>query len=69
MKFRQGFGRLIRGKDDYGVVVATDNRLSKMAYGKQFLNSLPVKAEIFKSRETMFETMDKWFQNARTEQK
>ena len=64
MKFRQGFGRLIRGKDDFGVVVATDNRLSKMAYGKQFLNSLPVKAEIFKSKETMFEAMDEWFQNA-----
>ncbi len=62
MKFRQGFGRLIRGKGDFGMVIATDNRLSKMAYGKQFLNSLPVKAEIFKSKEIMFDVMGKWFQ-------
>ncbi|MCK5853367.1 DEAD/DEAH box helicase, partial [bacterium] len=63
MKFRQGFGRLIRNSDDFGVVISTDNRLSKMAYGKQFINSLPVKAEIHKSKEALFESLDKWFGN------
>ncbi len=62
MKFRQGFGRLIRNNDDFGIVISTDNRLSKMAYGKQFLNSLPVKAEIYKTKDEMFTSMDKWFE-------
>lgn len=41
IKFRQGFGRLIRNKTDRGVVVVTDNRIVTRPYGKVFLNSLP----------------------------
>ena len=42
LKFRQGFGRLIRRKDDAGIVVLMDSRLAKARYGRVFLNSLPV---------------------------
>jgi ATP-dependent DNA helicase DinG len=38
---RQGFGRLVRRTDDYGVVAILDPRVLKRGYGKQFLNSLP----------------------------
>jgi DNA polymerase-3 subunit epsilon/ATP-dependent DNA helicase DinG len=41
LKFRQGFGRLIRTRNDRGVVVVLDKRVLTKAYGKVFLDSLP----------------------------
>lgn len=41
LKFKQGFGRLIRTKSDRGVVVCLDPRLETKSYGKLFLQSLP----------------------------
>lgn len=38
---QQGFGRLIRTKDDLGTVVLMDNRLLSKSYGRKILNSLP----------------------------
>ncbi len=41
LRFRQGFGRLIRSKTDRGIVVVMDKRVTSKAYGKLFLESLP----------------------------
>lgn len=41
VKFKQGFGRLIRNRNDRGCIVCLDNRITTKRYGKQFLNSLP----------------------------
>ncbi|MEX2246480.1 MAG: helicase C-terminal domain-containing protein [Dehalococcoidia bacterium] len=41
LRFKQGFGRLIRRKTDRGVVVVLDRRLRSRAYGEAFLRSLP----------------------------
>jgi ATP-dependent DNA helicase DinG len=41
LKFRQGFGRLIRAKTDRGVVAVFDKRVLTKQYGQQFLQSLP----------------------------
>ncbi|MFB4163385.1 ATP-dependent DNA helicase DinG [Alteribacillus sp. JSM 102045] len=41
LRFKQGFGRLIRHKNDKGVVVVLDKRISQSAYGKYFIQSLP----------------------------
>ena len=41
LRFRQGFGRLIRSQDDYGVVVVLDRRILTRQYGKTILRSLP----------------------------
>jgi ATP-dependent DNA helicase DinG len=41
LRFRQGFGRLIRRKTDRGVVTIFDSRLTSKRYGKAFLDSLP----------------------------
>jgi ATP-dependent DNA helicase DinG len=41
MKFRQGFGRLIRRSSDSGVVAVLDGRVIKKRYGAVFLQSLP----------------------------
>lgn len=38
---KQGFGRLIRNKQDRGVVAILDSRILNKSYGKYFLNSLP----------------------------
>lgn len=41
LRFRQGFGRLIRSKTDRGVVVVLDKRILTKSYGKLFIESLP----------------------------
>jgi DNA polymerase-3 subunit epsilon/ATP-dependent DNA helicase DinG len=41
LRFRQGFGRLIRTKSDRGAVVILDKRVLTKSYGPMFLNSLP----------------------------
>ncbi|MDR2135672.1 MAG: ATP-dependent DNA helicase DinG [Treponema sp.] len=41
MKFKQGFGRLMRRSSDHGVVAVLDSRLLKKRYGQFFLRSLP----------------------------
>ena len=41
LKFRQGFGRLIRSQTDEGIVVVLDSRLLTKWYGRLFFRSLP----------------------------
>lgn len=41
IKFRQGFGRLIRTQTDHGMVVVLDPRIHTKPYGRMFVNSLP----------------------------
>jgi ATP-dependent DNA helicase DinG len=41
IKFRQGFGRLIRTATDRGIILVTDPRMTTKPYGKTFLESLP----------------------------
>ncbi|MFC1562756.1 helicase C-terminal domain-containing protein [candidate division KSB1 bacterium] len=41
IKFKQGFGRLIRRKTDRGFILILDKRIIEKFYGKIFLNSLP----------------------------
>lgn len=41
LALKQGFGRLIRTKTDRGVLALLDTRISRMPYGKIFLESLP----------------------------
>ena len=41
IKFKQGFGRLIRTKTDTGIVVILDNRIINKRYGSKFMSALP----------------------------
>ena len=41
LKLRQGVGRLIRTKQDQGIVVILDNRVLTKSYGQAFLRALP----------------------------
>ena len=41
VRFRQGFGRLIRRRGDRGVIAVLDGRITGKRYGERFLRSLP----------------------------
>ena len=41
LRFRQGFGRLIRDRSDRGVVAVLDSRIFEKRYGPDFVNALP----------------------------
>jgi DNA polymerase-3 subunit epsilon/ATP-dependent DNA helicase DinG len=41
LRFKQGFGRLIRRKTDRGVIAVLDRRLRTKQYGESFIRSLP----------------------------
>jgi ATP-dependent DNA helicase DinG len=41
LRFRQGFGRLIRTTTDRGIVAVFDSRVITKGYGKTFVNALP----------------------------
>lgn len=45
LRFRQGFGRLVRSSQDRGKVVVMDPRARTKAYGRQFLAALPFRGE------------------------
>jgi ATP-dependent DNA helicase DinG len=56
LKFKQGFGRLIRQKSDTGSIIVTDNRLVKSNFGQIFLSSVPAELNVLYSQD---ELMDK----------
>jgi ATP-dependent DNA helicase DinG len=41
IRMKQGFGRLIRSREDHGVVLVLDSRIAKKSYGRYFVDSLP----------------------------
>lgn len=41
MRFKQGFGRLIRSSQDKGAFIVLDRRISTKSYGKEFIKALP----------------------------
>ncbi len=41
LRFKQGFGRLIRSSRDTGAVIILDSRLVQKSYGREFIASLP----------------------------
>ena len=64
IKFRQGFGRLIRSNDDHGAVLILDRRVLNKSYGRIFLRSLP-DTEIVKGDSTViFSRMEEFFKMA-----
>ena len=61
IKFRQGFGRLIRGKKDRGAVIILDTRVVTERFGRAFLKSLPTEHKAFKTLDNMVAALDEWF--------
>lgn len=61
LKFRQGFGRLIRRQDDIGLVIITDIRATRSRYGSIFMNSLPTKYYQIRSESEMLRSAKRFF--------
>ncbi len=62
IRFRQGFGRLIRHRDDRGIVVVTDKRLFTKNYGSWFRSSVPAQVTRCYEPEQLAATVDTFFQ-------
>lgn len=63
IRFRQGFGRLIRSRGDRGIVVVADTRVVAKSYGTVFANSLPVKIEVADSRPALVNRLRRLLQS------
>jgi len=62
IRFKQGFGRLIRNGSDRGCVVILDPRIISKSYGRQFLSSLPLKSHIRGGTDMIFKKLAEWIQ-------
>ena len=61
LKYRQGFGRLIRNKTDKGVVLVLDSRIFTKEYGHFFKDIVPAKTIIPFSDIEIYDYLGKWF--------
>ena len=61
VRFRQGFGRLIRNKSDRGVVIIADSRVGSASYGELFLDSVPVDVQFCSTEHEVIERIDKFW--------
>ncbi|MCL0032302.1 hypothetical protein M1N80_01485 [Peptococcaceae bacterium] len=60
IKFKQGFGRLIRKNSDFGAVIVLDRRIIEKRYGLSLLRSLPVNTYMKGNRYQMISTIKRW---------
>lgn len=58
IKFRQGFGRLVRTKRDRGVVVVTDRRFVAKNYGAIFRKSIAASAHVVQSEGSLLDRVN-----------
>jgi ATP-dependent DNA helicase DinG len=61
IKFRQGFGRLIRSRNDRGAVLILDQRVINKGYGRIFLRSLPETEIVRGASGDIFRKMEEFF--------
>lgn len=61
IRFKQGFGRLIRHRNDRGVVLILDTRVVRRGYGRMFLRSLPAARLVRGSSEQVFTEIGQFF--------
>ena len=63
MKLKQGFGRLMRSSDDYGVVVILDSRVLRKRYGNLFIRSLPETQHAFEEFHDIIAKTESFFES------
>jgi len=61
IKLRQGAGRLIRRRNDRGVIVVLDTRIVTARYGEIFRRCFPCSFRKFESIDGMVGSIDRWF--------
>jgi ATP-dependent DNA helicase DinG len=62
IRFKQGFGRLVRTREDKGIVLVYDRRIVEARYGRVFLASLPETTVMQKSTEEMLPAIEDWLE-------
>lgn len=69
IRFKQGFGRLVRTRSDRGVVIVLDSRLSpkNARYGAQFIRSLPGPSTFRGTRTQVIERALSWLGDSEQE--
>jgi DNA polymerase-3 subunit epsilon/ATP-dependent DNA helicase DinG len=66
LRFRQGFGRLIRRTTDEGVVIVLDKRVLTKRYGAMFLEALPGCTVIRQRADRIEELVGRWMARDRS---
>jgi ATP-dependent DNA helicase DinG len=61
IKFKQGFGRLIRSTSDRGIVFVCDSRIVKARYGKFFTESIPSVPLTYATTQELMDKAEEWF--------
>ncbi|TAA66779.1 ATP-dependent DNA helicase DinG [Planococcus salinarum] len=61
LRLRQGFGRLIRSKEDHGLFIVLDRRIETKSYGQEFLAALPEVGVSKVSLEKMVTDIEHWY--------
>lgn len=60
IRFKQGYGRLIRSTEDVGAVVLLDKRMVNKRYGAVFRNALPVRKIVVAPIEEINKQVENW---------
>ncbi|QTM99630.1 ATP-dependent DNA helicase DinG [Sediminibacillus dalangtanensis] len=60
IRFKQGFGRLIRSSTDRGIVMVCDERIVKARYGKYFTDSIPEVPISYDTTTKIIEKAEAW---------
>ena len=60
LRFKQGFGRLIRSESDRGVIIVFDRRIITTKYGKAFLKSIPDISVKEDKTDTLVDEIQSW---------
>lgn len=61
IKFKQGFGRLIRSESDRGIVFVCDARIITARYGKYFTDSIPEVDIHYDTTKNLLQKAEQWF--------
>ena len=62
LRFKQGFGRLIRSRTDRGAAILLDARLGHRDYAADFHAALPVVPESFRDADALVDRIVEWFE-------
>ncbi|WP_431030470.1 ATP-dependent DNA helicase DinG [Lysinibacillus sp. LZ02] len=65
LRFKQGFGRLIRSSQDKGVLIVLDRRIETKSYGHEFIHALPpISVQKLPLRDMVL-ALEDWYNNER----
>lgn len=63
IRFKQGFGRLVRSSRDRGAFIVLDRRIESKSYGKHFLRALPCIETKNMPLDDMVNDLEHWYNN------